>query len=323
MTWSRFGVESDLSDGCCLIGDRDLDAFVTNNYFALVLVNDGNFADLDDDGDLDAVVGEVNGQMLTFSNDNRRFVSLSGTDNPFSSIDVGFVSTPTFVDLEGDGDLDLFSGSFSGTISFYRNDGGQFVEQIGTANPFDGVDVGCYSNIAFAALDGDGDEDGFLGLEDGTVAYYENSGGRFTQVTGTDNPLNGIDAGQFSFPGFADMDGDGDEDERLGEVFGRVRVYRNEGDSFTALTGSSNPLEEVRVGFYTAPSFADLDSDGAIGGDFTLEGDSRGRVTFLANPFSDGGASLTVAQGTELMVGRLLKASWLGENLGSVIDIDR
>lgn len=266
------------------------------------------FADLDGDGDLDLFTGEVNGQILHYRNDDGNFNQVTGSDNPLDGIDVGFVSTPTFVDIDGDGDLDLFSGEFNGTILFFRNDGGAFVEQIGAANPFNGVDIGTYSNIAFADIDGDGDEDAFLGLADGTVAYYRNDGGAFTPQQGTLNPLNGIDVGEpdaqdFSFPSFADVDGDGDEDALIGEVFGRVRYYENEGGAFTERTGSSSPLEDIRLGFYAAPAFADIDGDGdvdaAIGSDTTITGDSRGRVSFFENTTLGATATLMAALGTD------------------------
>ncbi|MGF1479362.1 MAG: FG-GAP-like repeat-containing protein [Cyanophyceae cyanobacterium] len=245
------------------------------------------FADLDDDGDLDAVVGEINGELFYYRNENNSFVSITDDRNPFEEIDVGFVSTPHLVDFEGDGDADLFVGEFDGTIGFYRNnDEDGFVEKSGGNNPFSSVDTGSYSNITFANVDGDGDIDAFLGLADGTVAYYRNENGRFVPRRGTFNPLNGVDVGYFSVPAFGDVDGDGDEDALIGEVFGRTRYYRNNGGTFTEVI-SGNPFRSVDVGFYAAPSFADVDGDGdedaIVGGDFTLDGDERGRLSFIEN----------------------------------------
>ena len=58
------------------------------------------------------------------------------------------------------GDLDLVGGEESGKLIYLENTGSsrtpEFVERIGTANPFDGIDVGVYSAPALGDLDGDG-----------------------------------------------------------------------------------------------------------------------------------------------------------------------
>ena len=44
-------------------------------------------------------------------------------------------------------------------------------------NPFDGIDEGNNSSPVFADIDNDGDLDLVIGNEDGTLDYYENTGG--------------------------------------------------------------------------------------------------------------------------------------------------
>jgi hypothetical protein len=67
-----------------------------------------------------------------------------------------------------------------------------------------GVDVGSYSYPSLIDQDNDGDFDMWVGAEDGTLSYFENTGSAtnpvFTQRTGTDNPMNGVDVGEFATP---------------------------------------------------------------------------------------------------------------------------
>ena len=76
-----------------------------------------------------------------------------GVDNPFNGVDVGSYAKPTFVDVDNDGDMDAFVGNIGGKILHFKNTGSitnpSFVEQTGTDNPFNGVDVGGYAAPTF------------------------------------------------------------------------------------------------------------------------------------------------------------------------------
>ena len=58
------------------------------------------------------------------------------------------------------GDLDLVVGNEDGLLNYIENTGTStapaFVQRTGTANPFDGIDVGYRSAPALGDLDGDG-----------------------------------------------------------------------------------------------------------------------------------------------------------------------
>ena len=133
---------------------------------------------------------------------------------------MGASSTPSFADLDGDGDLDAVVGEAYGSLNYFENTGTAiapaFTARTGAANPFDGVDVGFFSAPSFADLDGDGDLDAVVGEVDGTLNYFENTGSAsapaFTARTGAANPFDGVDVGARSTPSFADLDGDGDLD---------------------------------------------------------------------------------------------------------------
>ena len=58
------------------------------------------------------------------------------------------------------GDLDLVVGDYYGSLTYIENNGTStapaFVQRIGSANPFYGIDVGYNSAPALADLDNDG-----------------------------------------------------------------------------------------------------------------------------------------------------------------------
>ena len=196
-------------------------------------------ADIDGDGDFDAIVGEFNGTLNYSENTgsaiNPVYAIRTGSANPFNSIDVGYASTPTFADLDGDGDLDAIVGELFGSLKYYQNTGSStapvYTAQTGASNPFNGINVGTYIAPTFADIDGDGDLDAIVGEFNGTLNYYKNTGSSTTPLyiaqTGANNPFNGIDVGWVSAPTFADLDGDGDLDAIVGESFGNLKYFQS------------------------------------------------------------------------------------------------
>ncbi|MBL7784175.1 MAG: HYR domain-containing protein [Saprospiraceae bacterium] len=91
-------------------------------------------ADFGNDGDLDIYVGVASGVFRYFRNNGSSFTHFGsgsssspldngGTPNPKDISASGTdYSSPTFVDIDGDGDLDCFSGRNPGTFVYYRND---------------------------------------------------------------------------------------------------------------------------------------------------------------------------------------------------------
>ena len=198
-----------------------------------------SFVDWDGDGDFDLVLGFGQGSLPAWRNTGSAtapvFTAVTGGADPFDGIDVGFLSRPSFVDWDGDGDFDLVSGEWDGTLLAWRNTGSAtapvFTAVTGGANPFDGIDVGDDSAPNFVDWDGDGDFDLVLGETKGTLLAWRNTGSTtapiFTAVTGSANPFNGIDVGGYSTPSFVDLDGDGDRDLVSGASDGKLLVWRN------------------------------------------------------------------------------------------------
>ena len=227
------------------------------------LFSSPTFADVDGDGDLDAVVGEAYGNIRVFANDNGDFVRVPDAENPFDGLFLDEVVRPALVDLDGDGDLDLVVGGSYGGLQLFANEEGVFTEKTGSDNPFDSILVDGAAAPTFVDLDGDSDLDLVVGEYDGLVHAFENVGGAFSELVGPDNPFDSILA-YGGTPAFVDLDGDGDLDLVLGDGYGDLHAFVNENGSFTELTGPDNPFAGIFTGYFSAPAFVDLDGDGDL-----------------------------------------------------------
>ena len=191
------------------------------------------------------------------------------------SVEIGKYTSPVFVDIDNDGDNDLFIGDENGYIYFYENTGNSanavFVNQIGNNNPFNGVDVGSFSSPTFADIDNDGDQDALIGELDSNIYFFENIGSSvnpiFNEKTGISNPFDTITLGENVKPTFTDIDNDGDLDLFIGEYYkDTIRYYKNIGDAtspiFSEQNSSNNPLGNFDVSFMPGLTFIDIDNDG-------------------------------------------------------------
>jgi VCBS repeat-containing protein len=120
------------------------------------------FGDVDRDGDMDLVVGDGDGKIAYFRNDAGTFNAVT-IGSPFGSINLsdlaGGDSAPAFVDIDGDGDLDLVAGSAHFGIQLYKNNGGTFTASgLAFGSAFSGYPE--YETApTFVDIDGDGDLD--------------------------------------------------------------------------------------------------------------------------------------------------------------------
>ena len=259
---------------------RNIGTPVLNNFqlensnflnFSTAAIGGGDFADLDDDGDFDIIEGDLLGRLHLYINiGNSLLYNYSMISTYYDSIDVGSNAHPTFCDIDGDNDYDLFIGNQEGKVYFYRNTGDSvnYDFEYVTDN-FAGVDVTSEATPAFCDIEGDGDFDLFVGRESyiwdegiGDVSFYENTGTPQNYIFEhrTDNYLS-LDVRSWCSPHLVDVDADDDLDIVTGGEY--ICYFENEGSA----ASPSYRFVTSEFGGYTAfwgarIALGDLDADG-------------------------------------------------------------
>ncbi len=232
-----------------------------------------SLVDIDADGDLDLFAGSSDQGLAFFRNE--------GTPSApqFALVDASFVEppdyiegflTPTFVDIDGDLDFDLFTGSNNGVVSFYRNDGSQSEPLFVLVSPelqLDFLDFGFYTKPTLVDIDADGDLDLFATNETGKFSFLENVGSStepsFRWIT--DN-FGGVAERLRSGPTWGDLDADGDFDLLIGRSGGKILVFENTGTAeapaFDPGVQLKNASDEAIT--ETRPQLVDIDADGDL-----------------------------------------------------------
>ena len=160
--------------------DSPLHGISTQNLGIVIL------PDLDQDGDLDLVAVNNDGDVLYFNNTGTamdpEFTQRTGATNPLEEIEADDFGrgSPTFIDLDNDGDLDLTVGRIEGVFDYYENTGAannpEFTLRTDADSPFSDIKPVYQANPVLSDLDGDGDLDLISGDVWGNVYYFENTG---------------------------------------------------------------------------------------------------------------------------------------------------
>ena len=230
-----------------------------------------DFVDIDSDNDLDMFIGDYQGNIAFYENiGTAEIFDFEEVTQNFSGIDIGDIADQCFIDIDADGDYDLFVGDEDGYMHYYRNDGDSVNWDYALiSDNFMGIDVGVYASPEFADLDGDGDFELFIGKDGnsgdrlGNIYYYENLGnpGVFQFEYRTKNFLI-IDMGTLpTIPNLVDIDNDGLLDLFCG-LHNKVYYFKNTG---TLESPSFELIDETFQDISVAgvhPWFVDIDGDG-------------------------------------------------------------
>ena len=217
----------------------------TNNY-----APSPTFGDLDNDGDLDLLIGERSGGFFYAENS-------AGAGNPvnfgsfqtdYMDLDVGQHTVPQIVDLDRDGLPDIIAGERVGKVSYFRN--------VGTPN-----DPMFIPNIDSQTPAGDNII--VLGLIDT----------RFGNFTGRAAPVI--------------LDFDGEYHIFTGSEAGYLMHYSNiDGNVSGEFDLETDYFGQIREGFNTRPAIADIDNDNVLE---MVVGNERGGISiFETNLHTDG-----------------------------------
>lgn len=266
--------------------DGDMDAFVVNWYNVnnLFYRNDGAgnfqrittgdfvndkgysetaaFGDYDQDGYVDLYVTNSEGRKNNFLYKNDQKGSFIKITTGAIVADTNYSRCANWVDIDNDGDLDLFvTNENKQNENLYRNDGaGNFTKL--TDGPLLN-DAGNTTSASWADIDNDGDLDVFLTNDGGYNSLFKNNGKfNFTKIT-TDIVAT-TPAHSFS-SAWSDIDNDGDVDLIVTNSFhGKNRLvnylYINDGKG--NFTRNATDIVATDTAWSYGCAFGDYDEDG-------------------------------------------------------------
>ncbi|MFH0992668.1 MAG: LamG-like jellyroll fold domain-containing protein, partial [bacterium] len=277
--WADFDNDGDLdlliTDGGLRLFRNDITSFTDISAQSGVSTIDAGVAlwqvtagDYDKDGDLDVAFAGANALALPVrilrNNGSAVFTEVAGSTIAPSIPNLESWN-PAWVDVDNDGDLDLWMPTIRTPnygCALLLNQGGQLVLSDSNAT---GLKARSAITSSWGDFDNDGDMDLFLipwtGDNDGVAKLFRNNGnGTFTDIAGSVGLASAFSSSRGTYWG--DYDNDGDLDLVIGaQSNGIQQLYRNDNGTFVEVGSETGA---GFIGAYRSAVFVDYDTDGVL-----------------------------------------------------------
>ncbi len=133
------------------------------------------FTDLDRNGRLDLLVGNLGGAIYHYQQDSGTSTTFTLVSDNFNSIDVGELPSPMFCYYDNNSRYEFFIGNVDGQIQLYQQSGIASLSFSRVTTNWNDIDVGDKSVLAQTDLNGDRRVDLLVGSDDGIVGIKKGS----------------------------------------------------------------------------------------------------------------------------------------------------